>query len=302
MDRAHRHRRCEPHAGVIAVLTSDNYMADDLKARRSAPVRTERCHQGPAFARRRARPVAPQFPLAPERVRFPGEAVAVVVAESTAAGTRCRRGGWGRLRRAAGGHRCPRRRPSPNRSGRRRPDNIALDQEFGDAAEVDAAFASADLVVEQTSATSIATRRWSRARESASYDGQRHLHADLRQPGRPRAAHGAGRSFGCRRKRCALSVPMSAAAWAAQQSLSRAGRDPKGGRGRPSGEIQRPVGMLPHRLRGPRTRHRGAAAGPAGAASPPTRSNGSALRGSDRDLRLAHAMRIAWPRRSTTCR
>jgi aerobic carbon-monoxide dehydrogenase large subunit len=41
-------------------------------------------------------------------------------------------------------------RSARNRSGTAAPDNVALDQEFGDAAAVQAAFAAADLVVEQT--------------------------------------------------------------------------------------------------------------------------------------------------------
>ena len=86
-----------------------------------------------------------------DRVRYPGEAVAMVVAETLLRRARRRRGGRGRIRGAAS------RRPTSARPTAREPiwprraaDNVALDQDFGDAAAVQAAFAAADLVVEQT--------------------------------------------------------------------------------------------------------------------------------------------------------
>src|SRR6476646_10187868 len=70
--------------GVIAVLTGADYMADGLKGalQRANPAGAIDIKVR-AFAPEK-RPVLeePQFPLAPERVRYPGEAVAVVVAET----------------------------------------------------------------------------------------------------------------------------------------------------------------------------------------------------------------------------
>ena len=88
------------------------------------------------------------------------------------------------------------------------------------------------------------------------------LHADFRQPGRPRAAHGAGGKLRAAAGEGPLRLPRRRRRLrAAQQSLSRAGRDPVGGEARrPSGEMdQRPLGILPHRLCGPRSGHHGAA-------------------------------------------
>ena len=142
----------EAMPGVIAVLTGADYVADGLKGamQRANPAGAIDIKLR-AFAPEK-RPVLeePQYPLAVDRVRYPGEAVAVVVAESAVRRARRRRSGRGRIRGAAGGDRRARGRSAPSRSGRRRPDNVALDQEFGDAAAVRAAFDAADLVVEQT--------------------------------------------------------------------------------------------------------------------------------------------------------
>src|SRR3569833_1020517 len=137
--------------GVIAVLTGADYMADGLKGalQRANPAGAIDIKVR-AFAPEK-RPVLeePQFPLAPERVRYPGEAVAVVVAETLS-----------QARDAAEAvvvdyNVLPavtdvREAINAETIWASASDNVALDQEFGDAAEVAAAFASADLVVEQT--------------------------------------------------------------------------------------------------------------------------------------------------------
>ena len=97
----------------------------------------------------------------------------------------------GRVRRAAGGRPTCARRSAPSRSGRPpRADNVALDQDFGDVAAVQAAFDAADLVVEQT----FLNQRIVNCADGAALGcrlvrrGNGFLHAHLRQPGRPRAA------------------------------------------------------------------------------------------------------------------
>jgi aerobic carbon-monoxide dehydrogenase large subunit len=137
--------------GVIAVLTGADYVADGLKGavQRANPAGAIDIKVR-AFAPEK-RPVLEeqQFPLALDRVRYPGEAVAVVVAEQPfqardaaeaveveyqvlRAVTDVREVGGAETIWASA------------------PDNIALDQEFGDTTAVCAAFAAADLVVEQT--------------------------------------------------------------------------------------------------------------------------------------------------------
>jgi carbon-monoxide dehydrogenase large subunit len=137
--------------GVIAVLTGADYMADGLKGalQRANPAGAIDIKVR-AFAPEK-RPVLeePQFPLAPERVRYPGEAVAVVVAETLS-----------QARDAAEAvvvdyNALPAVTDVREATGAEpiwasAPDNVALDQEFGDAADVASAFAGADLVVEQT--------------------------------------------------------------------------------------------------------------------------------------------------------
>ncbi len=137
--------------GVIAVLTGADYMADGLKGamQRANPAGAIDIKVR-AFAPEK-RPVLeePQFPLAPERVRYPGEAVAVVVAETLSLARDAAEAvvvdynvlpAVTDVREAIGGETI----------WASAADNVALDQEFGDAAEVAAAFAGADLVVEQT--------------------------------------------------------------------------------------------------------------------------------------------------------
>jgi aerobic carbon-monoxide dehydrogenase large subunit len=137
--------------GVIAVLTGADYVADGLKGavQRANPAGAIDIKVR-AFAPEK-RPVLEeeQFPFALDRVRYPGEAVAVVVAEqlfqardaaeAVAVDYEVLRAVTD-LREADGAETI----------WASAPDNIALDQEFGDAAAVGAAFDAADLVVEQT--------------------------------------------------------------------------------------------------------------------------------------------------------
>jgi carbon-monoxide dehydrogenase large subunit len=138
--------------GVIAVLTGADYIADGLKGalQRANPA-------GAIDIKVRAfdpakRPVLEeqQYPLAADRVRYPGEAVAMVVAESRLTARDAAEAvtieydalpAVTDVRKAQGAEPIW---PSPC------PDNVALDEAFGDAAAVRAALDAADLVVEQT--------------------------------------------------------------------------------------------------------------------------------------------------------
>ena len=137
--------------GVIAVLTGADYVADGLKGaiQRANPAGAIDIKVR-AFAPEK-RPVLeePQYPLVVDRVRYPGEAVAVVVAETLFQARDAAEaveveyevlGAVTDVREADGAETIW---PSA-------PDNVALDQDFGDAAAVADAFAKADLVVEQT--------------------------------------------------------------------------------------------------------------------------------------------------------
>src|SRR5665213_1237374 len=137
--------------GVVAVLTGADYTADGLKGalQRANPAGAIDIKVR-AFAPEK-RPVLeePQYPLAVDRVRYPGEAVAVVVAETLF-----------QARDAAeaveveyevlGAVTDVRQADGAETIWRGAPDNVALDQDFGDAAAVRAAFDASDLVVEQT--------------------------------------------------------------------------------------------------------------------------------------------------------
>jgi carbon-monoxide dehydrogenase large subunit len=135
---------------VVAVLTGADYVSDGLRGAAQRPnpagaidirVRAFEPEKRPVLDER-------QYPLSPDRVRYPGEAVVLVVADTAfaardaaeavevhyevlpAATDVLKANGSAAIWPAA-------------------PDNVALDQEFGDAVAVQAAFASADLVVEQ---------------------------------------------------------------------------------------------------------------------------------------------------------
>ncbi len=136
---------------VLAILTGADYVADGLKGalQRANPADAVDVKRR-AFAPEK-RPVLeePQYPLVIDRVRYPGEAVAVVVAETLF-----------QARDAAEAVKVeyqPLQAVTDLREADRgetifapAPDNIALDQEFGDAAAVRAAFEVANLVVAQT--------------------------------------------------------------------------------------------------------------------------------------------------------
>jgi carbon-monoxide dehydrogenase large subunit len=137
--------------GVIAVLTGADYAADGLKGALQRPnpagaidikVRAFAPEKRPVLEER-------QFPIAPDRVRYPGEAVAMVVAETAFAARDAAESvevEYEVLPAATDVLRAIGAEPIWPSA----PDNVALDQEFGDAAAVQAAFAAADLVVEQT--------------------------------------------------------------------------------------------------------------------------------------------------------
>src|SRR4029079_18859745 len=137
--------------GVIAVLTGADYVADGLKGalQRANPAGATDIKMRAFAPEKRPGLEERQLPLATERVRYPGEAVAVVVAETLAAARDAAEAvdveydvlpAVTDVRKAQGAAPIW---PST-------PDNVALDQEFGDAAAVRAAFEQADLVVEQT--------------------------------------------------------------------------------------------------------------------------------------------------------
>jgi carbon-monoxide dehydrogenase large subunit len=137
--------------GVVAILTGADYVADGLKGamQRANPADAVDIKVR-AFASDK-RPVLeePQYPLVVDRVRYAGEAVAVVVAETP---FQARDAAemvaveYEVLRTVTGVQEAA----AAESIWASAPDNVALDQEFGDAAAVRAAFDAAALVVEQT--------------------------------------------------------------------------------------------------------------------------------------------------------
>ena len=138
--------------GVIAVLTGADYVADGLKGamQRANPAGAIDIKVR-AFAPEK-RPVLEeqQYPLVPDRARYPGEAGRDGDGGKRVRRARRGRSGRGRIRGAAGGDRCAQGTGAEPIWPVTCADNVALDQEFGDAAAVRAAFDAADLVVEQT--------------------------------------------------------------------------------------------------------------------------------------------------------
>jgi aerobic carbon-monoxide dehydrogenase large subunit len=138
--------------GVVAVLTGADYVADGMKGALQRPNPAGAVDiKIPAFAPEK-RPVLDErhYPFALERARYPGECVAMVIADSILAAKDAAEAveveyrvlpAATDARKAIGGE------PIWPSSAA---DNIALDQEFGDSAAVKAAFAAADLVVEET--------------------------------------------------------------------------------------------------------------------------------------------------------
>jgi len=146
--------RAKAMPGVLAVLTHVDYQAAGLASLPTMPVPAGALDvDDPVFKPTPETPilVTPQWPLAMDRVRFPGEPVAMVVAETvaqahdaaeavevtydvlpavTSASSALAEGApvlWPQA-----------------------PDNVAFDNTFGDAQAVEAVLAQAHLVVEQT--------------------------------------------------------------------------------------------------------------------------------------------------------
>jgi aerobic carbon-monoxide dehydrogenase large subunit len=137
--------------GVIAILTSADYVADGLNGalQRANPAGATDIKARAFAPEKRLVLEEPQLPLALDRARYPGEAVALVVAENLIQAQDAAEAveveyqvlrAVTDLREADGAETI----------WAAAPDNIALDQEFGDAAAVHAALAAADFVVEQT--------------------------------------------------------------------------------------------------------------------------------------------------------
>jgi aerobic carbon-monoxide dehydrogenase large subunit len=137
--------------GVVAVLTGADYIADGLKgaSQRANPagaiditVRAFEPVKGPVLDER-------QFPIVPDRVRYPGEVVAIVIAESLFAARDAAEVvavEYDVLPAATDIRKASESAPIWDSAV----DNVALDQDFGDKTAVAAAFAAADLVVEHT--------------------------------------------------------------------------------------------------------------------------------------------------------
>ncbi len=141
-------------AGVLAVYTIADYLADGCESIPLMPVPAGALNvDDPAFKPTAERPIfiSKQWPLAKDRVRFPGEAVAMVVARTAAHARDALEliavdyeplPAVTSAAAAAGGDaptlwdECP--------------DNVAFDNAFGDAALVESALAGAHLVLEET--------------------------------------------------------------------------------------------------------------------------------------------------------
>ena len=138
--------------GIVAVLTGADYVADGMKGALQRPNPAGAIDiKIPAFAPEK-RPVLDERhrPFALERVRYPGECVAMVIADGILGAKDAAEAieieyqvlpAATDVRKAIGGE------PIWPSSAA---DNVALDQEFGDAAAVKVAFAAAGLVVEET--------------------------------------------------------------------------------------------------------------------------------------------------------
>jgi carbon-monoxide dehydrogenase large subunit len=137
--------------GVLAILTGADYIADGLQGAAQGPVPADAVDvKRPAFEPTKRKILDErQLPLAVDRVRYPGEAVAVVVADSIFAARDAAEAievaydalpAVTDVRQAIGA----------TTIWPAAPDNVALDVEFGDGEAVRAAFAKADLVVEQS--------------------------------------------------------------------------------------------------------------------------------------------------------
>ena len=137
--------------GVLAVLTGADYIADGLKGvlQRPNPAGAVDIKLR-AFAPEK-RPILEerQLPIVPDRVRYPGEIVAMVIAESYLAACDAAEVivvDYEILPAATDARAAIGAEPIWQSAA----DNVALDQDFGDRDAVANAFASAELVVEHT--------------------------------------------------------------------------------------------------------------------------------------------------------
>jgi carbon-monoxide dehydrogenase large subunit len=138
--------------GVLAVVTCSDYLADGLKGVLQRPNPAGAIDiKIPAFAPEK-RPVLDerQLPLVHDRVRYPGEIVAMIVAETLLAARDAAEAVEVEYRPLKAATDVLDAQDSDPIWPTASTDNVALDQEFGDAEAVKAAFAAADLVVEQT--------------------------------------------------------------------------------------------------------------------------------------------------------
>ena len=137
---------------VIGVFTGADYVADGLKGamQRANPAGAIDISVRAFTPEKRPVLEEGQYPLATDRVRYPGEAVAIVVADTLPAARDAAEAvevEYEVLPAVTDARRAEDSEPIWPTSC---PDNVALDQEFGDAPAVRAAFDAADLVVEQT--------------------------------------------------------------------------------------------------------------------------------------------------------
>jgi len=138
--------------GVVAVLTGADYVADGLKGALQHPNPADAIDVKVRTFAPEKRPIVDErhYPLALDRARFPGEAVALVVADSIYAARDAAEAvevEYDVLSAATDSRAAIGAEPLWPQAT---PDNIALDQDFGDLAAVEAAFATADVVVERT--------------------------------------------------------------------------------------------------------------------------------------------------------
>jgi len=140
--------------GVLAVLTGADYLADGFVGMSHMPNPADANDvKRPSFEPTPERKILdePQLPFAADRVRYLGEAVAMVVAESVAAARDAAEAVAVEYEVvAAVSDVVEATAPGAPALWAGAPDNIGLDNAFGDRAAVAAAIARAHLVVEQT--------------------------------------------------------------------------------------------------------------------------------------------------------
>ncbi|MDB5534091.1 MAG: aldehyde oxidase and xanthine dehydrogenase molybdopterin binding, partial [Hyphomicrobiales bacterium] len=169
--------RAKAMPGVLAVLTDADYQAAGLASLPTMPVPAGALDvDDPVFKPTPETPilVTPQWPLAGERVRFPGEPVAMIVAETIAQAHDAAEAievSYEALpavtsAASAVAKAAPVLWPLA-------PGNVAFDNRFGDAKAVEAALAQAHLVVEQTYENPRISSAFMEPRGGiASYDGK----------------------------------------------------------------------------------------------------------------------------------